>query len=183
MTHSSDPHSLPGQKVDVPLPPSLCETLGYLGDARFVCFFFSPCGDEAEFDDGRSSGTARTWAFIAYRNHRAVAPLLQPYNLGYSDADAEHAIIIDRQENRASVSPIREARRFLDAQWPPLPELTLEQTEAFREEAKRLLQEWRERPIDEDAITQSIQEQQGRFGRMMSFLDMCPSPPQEGRQL
>jgi hypothetical protein len=169
---------LPGQRVDVPLPPELTETFGYRGDARYVAFYHSPMGDEVIYNDGRSTGTGATWAFLAWRRHRAVGPLLAEWNLGYSDLDAEYALLIDRQQNRASVAHLQEVRPFLEAQHPPAPELTPEQREAFRREVERMLAEWRERPIDHEAVASEMAAQQGRIGRMMAWLDMCPVPEQ-----
>ncbi len=52
---------VPGDFVElpVPVPPNLAELAGYPGDARWVALCWQPCGDEAEYDDGRSSGTGR----------------------------------------------------------------------------------------------------------------------------
>jgi hypothetical protein len=169
--------SLPGQSVDLPLPPALPETLGYRGDARFVGFFWSPLGDQLVATDGRSSGTAQSWVFLGYKRHPAVAPLLEPFDLGSSEEDGVHMLLIDRTANRASIAPVAEARTFLEAQHPPAPELTPEQQEAFNRELERLLAEWRARPIDHEAIAREMAEQRGRVGRMMSWLDMAPVPP------
>jgi hypothetical protein len=48
-------------------PPELCLTLGSPGAARFVGFRWSPLGDQLVYDDGRGSGTAQSWAFLAYK--------------------------------------------------------------------------------------------------------------------
>ena len=169
--------SLPGQHVDVPLPPELAETFGYRGDARYVAFYHSPLGDEVTYTDGRSTGSGATWSFLAYRRHRAVAPLLADWNLGYSDVDAEYALVIDREANRASIAPLATATAFLAAQHPPEPELTPVQQAAFQRELERLLAEWRTRPVDHAAVAHEMAEQRARVGRMMSWLDMAPVPP------
>lgn len=172
--------TLPGQPVDLPLPPDLCLTLGYGGPARYVGFTWSPFGDQLVYTDGISSGTAQSWAFLAYKRHRAVAPLLEPFDLGSSEEDGTHMILIDRAENRASVAPVAEARAFLQAQHPPAPDLNPEQREEFEREVERLLAEHRARPIDHAAIAKAMEEQRGRVGRMMSWLDQCPVPPRRG---
>jgi hypothetical protein len=167
---------LPGPPVDVPLPPELAETLGYRGGARFVGFFWSPLGDQLVATDGVDSGTPQSWAYLAYRRHRAVSPLLAPFDLGSSDEDGAHVLLIDRDANRASVAPVADARAFLAGQHPPAPSLTPEQQEAFRAELERLLAEWRTRPVDHAAMAREMAEQQGRLARMMAWLDMCPVP-------
>src|SRR5438876_10696714 len=114
-----DPEPLPGDPISLPLPPAIAETFGYRGDARYAAFYWIPDGDEVVYDDGRLSGTGATWAFLAYRRHAAVAPTLESYNLGYSDVAAEHCLLIDREEGRASVAPLAEAQAFLRDQHPP----------------------------------------------------------------
>src|SRR4051812_47545593 len=104
---------LPGVKIDLPLFPDLCETFGYTGNARYVGFSWSNCGDELIADDGLVSGTGNSQAFLAYRRHPAVAPLLRPFHLGASDTDAESCLILDREKHRASVAPLHQARAFL----------------------------------------------------------------------
>lgn len=170
---------LPGRRVDIPLPPELAETFGYRGDARFVAFCHSPAGDEVICTDGPTTGSGATWAFQAYRRHPAVAPLLAGWQFGNSDQDAEYALVIDREQNRASVATVREAGPFLEDQHPPPPELTPEQQAVFREEVDRLLAEWREQPLDAAAVTRAMREQHARVGRMVSFLDLCPVPARD----
>lgn len=167
--------SLPGQKVDIPLPPATVETFGFRGEARFVGFFFSPMGDQLVATDGVNSGTGQTWAYLGYKRHRAVAPLLEPFDLGSSEEDPVHMLLIDRERNLASVAPVAEARAFLVAQHPPTPPLTPEEQEAIEREFEKLLAEYRSRPIDHEAIAREMADQRGRVGRLMSWLDQCPS--------
>jgi hypothetical protein len=168
---------LPGQRIDLPLPPDLTETFGYRGDARFVGFFWSPLGDQLVATDGVNSGTAQSWAYLGYRRHKAVFPLLAPFDLGSSEEDGTHMLLIDREMNQASIAPVGEARDFLARQHPPAPELTQEQQAAFQKELERLLAEWRQRPVDHEAVARQMAEQRARVGRMMSWLDMAPVPP------
>ena len=110
-----------------------------------------------------------------------MAALLAPFDLGGSDHRAPSVLVIDREKNRASVAPVAEARAFLAAQHPPEPELTPEQQEAFRREMEKLIAEHRSRPFDPGAVAREMAEQRGRVGRMMSWLEMCPTPQQRGR--
>ena len=75
-----------------------------------------------------------------------MAPHLADYDLGSSEEDAAHMLLIDREERRASVAPVAEAREFLVAQHPPAPEMTPEEQEAFQREFTKLLEEMRNRP-------------------------------------
>ncbi|MBY0459084.1 MAG: hypothetical protein K2V38_17245 [Gemmataceae bacterium] len=168
---------LPGQPVDVPLSPDLCLTFGYRGAARYVGFHWSPVGDQLVYLDGVDAGTGQSWAFLEYKRHRAVRPLLAPFDLGSSERDGAHVLLIDRQGHRASVTPAGKARAFLAGQHPPPPVLTPEQEETFRHELDRLLAAWRERPVDHEALEREMGEQGGRVARMVSWLDMAPLPP------
>ena len=170
----------PGHPIDIPLPPALTETLGYRNDARFVSFRWSY--GELIVDDGRSSGSANAWVFQSYARHRAVAPLLDPHDLGGSDHPAPSVLLIDRVKNRAYIAPAAEAKAFLRDQHPPEPVLTPEQQVTFRHEMETLLAEHRSRPVDHGAIAREMAEQRGRVGRLMGWLDQCPTPPDRGRK-
>jgi hypothetical protein len=173
--------SLPGTPLELPLPPELAEAFGYSGDSRFVGFYWSPCGDEVIHTDGRSTGTGQSWTFLSYRRHRAVSPLLDGWNLGYSDQDAEHCLLLDRERNRASIATLTEARAFLEDQHPPMPELTPEEAAAIRERIEQVLEEWRSREVDPAELRRLMDEQRGRVKRMVAFLDKCPVPPAAGQ--
>lgn len=175
---------LPGLSVGLPVPPDLLETFGYGGDARFVAVYWSPCGDEVVCADGRSSGTGQSWAFLAYRRHRAVAPLLVGLPLGYSDEAATHCLVFDRTSGRASVAPLAEAQAFLQAQHPTPPPLSPEEAEVLRQRIETVLDDWceqRGRAVDMGEVVRAMTEQRGRVGRMVAWLDMCPVPPR-GRE-
>lgn len=171
--------SLPGRPIDIPLPPELVEALGYTGNARFVSFRY--VYDDLTYSDGISSGSANGWTFQAYARHRAVAPLLDPHDLGGADHEAPFVLLIDRERNRATIAKADEARAFLLAQWPPEPPATEEQRAAHRREMDQILKEMAARPIDHDAIARGMAEQRSRLGRLMSWLDMCPVPKELGQ--
>jgi hypothetical protein len=173
---------LPGRRLDLPLPPALAETFGYRGEARFVGFSWSPCGDELVVDDGLSSETGQSWAFLTYRRHPAVATLLRGWNLGASDTEAEFALVLDRTANRVSLAPLHDARAFLERQHPPATPLTEEQREELEQRVEEMMARgWRDEPVDMEQVRRSMEEQRGRVGRMVAWLDMCPAPPQQGR--
>jgi hypothetical protein len=174
---------LPGQPVDLPLPPEVDRAFGYHGQARYVAFHWSPCGDELVFEDARRSGTGHSWAFLVFRRHRAVKPLLRGWNLGASDAEPEHALVIDRHAHRASMAPLHEARAFLEDQHPPESPLTPAQVEGLRRQVEeRAKRGWEEVPVDPAEVQRLMSEQRARVGRLKGWLDMCPEPPQEGRE-
>jgi hypothetical protein len=171
---------MPGDLVAIPLPPNLCEALGYRGDARFVGFYFTPMGDEVVYTDGASSGSGQTWAYLAFKRHRAVATHLEAYDLGSSEEDAVHMLIVDRDQQVASVAPVADGRAFLESQWPEQAPMTPEEQEAFEREFTRLLEEMRNRPIDHEAIERQMREQRNRMAAMLAFLDQ-QVPPSQGQ--
>jgi hypothetical protein len=166
---------LPGQSVPLPIPPDLLAALGYRGQARYVGVRFTPMGDEVVLDDGRVSCSGATWTYLAFKRHRAVAPLLEPFDLGSSEEEATHMLLIDAQACRASVAMVAEARAFLQSQHPPEVPLSPEQVEEIRQ---RIKQGWREVHVDPEAVRRHMEEQRGRVGRMIGWLDQCPEPPQ-----
>jgi hypothetical protein len=67
--------------LNIPVPPMLAKAIGYKGEARFVSLQWTPYGDEADYSDGRLSGTGNWQAFLAYIQHPAVSPFLKEYAL------------------------------------------------------------------------------------------------------
>src|SRR5262245_53847696 len=104
--------TMPGQPVDIPLPPEVDRAWGYPGESRYVVFFID--GDDVLFTDGIQTGHAARWAFQEYSRHRAVEPLLRGFDL------AQDCLCLDRETNRASVCTGPEAADFLRQVRPPL---------------------------------------------------------------
>lgn len=171
--------TLPGRALDLPLPPELVEALGYRGQARYVGFHYIHDADDLVMDDGECSGTAATRGFHLYNSHRAVGSQLDDAGIGLREYPPTHWLILDREANRATIAPVQEARRFLHEQWPPL---TAEQIDALRAQVEAMPEQgWREERIDPEVFRQVVEEQRGRVGRLMAWLDQCPTPPQRGR--
>src|SRR4051812_7926232 len=102
----------------VPLPPQLEEALNYLGDARLLSLCWTPLGDTCWYDDGRSSGTGHGWAYLAWVRHGKVAPHLADWDLGSSDAEGSHQLLLDLSTRTVGVGTAAEVRDALAAQWP-----------------------------------------------------------------
>src|SRR5687767_3860183 len=115
--------------LEIPVPPMLSKAMGYTGEAQYVSFQWTPYGDEADYSDGRLSGTGNWQAFFAYIQHPAVSPFLKEYDLGSSDSEARHAIILDRNKLKIMVASVKEAQAFLSAQWPPQPPIRMSKEE------------------------------------------------------
>jgi hypothetical protein len=158
-------------ELTVPVPPGLAELCSYPGEARHVGLCWQPCGDECEYDDGRLSGTGSWAPYLAYTQHRAVAPALLSYDLGASDSEPKHLLIIDRVENKASVADLRTGRDFLRQQGhPPLPEIgacdAVDTLAAFLDVGKL-----KEVPIDEEAVEARMRRQAEQTRELLRFLD------------
>lgn len=159
---------LPGATIGVPIPPALCQTLGYPGDARYVVFFVD--GDEVMYTDGVRTGDAARWAFRAYTRQPAVEPLLRPFDL------KRDCLVIDKEGCRASVCNGTDAAEFLREVRPPL---SLGPTGEPGSVIDQFQGGWVEVPAEE--VQRAMDEQRGRVGRMLSWLDMAPVPG-EGRE-
>src|SRR4051794_36633404 len=103
----------------IPIPPQLLEAVGYHGDAALVSVCWTPLGDTVWYDDARSSGTGYAWAYLAWVRHKHVAPYLAPYDLGSSEQESQHRLLLDRQTRTVSVGTVAEVRAVLATQWPP----------------------------------------------------------------
>ena len=99
--------------LPVPVPPMLEQALGCLGQARLVAFFWSPLGDEAVYHDGKCSGDADWAAFLAFVEHPTVEPPLRPFELGSSEEEAQHWLLLDREARTLSMLPAQEAAVLL----------------------------------------------------------------------
>ena len=135
-----------------PVPPMLEKALGYASSAAWVSFYWEPAGDEAMYDDGRVSGTGEWDAFLVYTRHRSVAPQLESYNLGSSDAPAQHRLMLNRETRTLFIAPEREAARHVQAQWPIMAgmvELTAAEIERLSQEYHRAIRERMRRPQEE----------------------------------
>ena len=158
------------------MPPQLEEAMGYPGDARWVRFTWHPCGDEAEYDDGLSSGTGDWMGFLAYVQHRKIAPRLAGYDLGSSDGEARHCLVLDRGERVLYVADMRSAGRFLAEQHPqfdtdPAPGEGEGQVAALDIKDLLDLSQWREVEIDQGQVMESMRRRRRLLEEMTAFLN------------
>jgi hypothetical protein len=105
------------KKLAVQAPPMLCEAIGYPGPARYVAFYWTPCGDEIMYSDGRLSTDGHWHAWLLFTRHKRVAPHIAPYNLGNSDEEATHWLLIDRETYALYVGTPSEVLRALRGQY------------------------------------------------------------------
>jgi len=154
-----------------PVPPMLEKAIGYKGEARFVSFHWTPGGDDADYDDGQRAGTGEWQAYLAYVQHTVVHPLLTHYDLGSSDSEAHHSLILDRQERKLYVASIKEARKFLAQQWPETEPIHMTQ-EAWTAMVTQALKNVKQTDdIDMDEINRRIEEQFALVEALQNWLN------------
>jgi hypothetical protein len=100
------------------LPRNWERAFGYEDDARYVAFYWTPVGDEALYDDGRVSGDGNWRLYLTLRYQHPE--LDRRYNVDYSDLEAHHWLLLDRQTRDLVVMPRAEAHARLRQQWSPL---------------------------------------------------------------
>ena len=101
----------------MPAPPMLAEAIGYPGRARYVVLYWTPYGDEVIYTDGRLSADGHWHAWLLFTRHRTIAPHLQAYNLGSSDEEATHWLLVDRETCVLYVGTPGEVLRVLRGQY------------------------------------------------------------------
>src|SRR5688572_5229926 len=99
--------------VKAPVPPVLITVMGYPGDARFVSLRWMEQVGEVEYSDGRMSAIASYMPYFLYIQHPAVKPHLKAYDIGYTQSEATHALILDREKLELYIAPVKEAEAFL----------------------------------------------------------------------
>jgi hypothetical protein len=157
--------------LNAPAPPMMAKAIGYTGEARFVSFQWAPYGDEADYSDGRIRATGNWQALLAYIQHPAVSPLLKEYDLGSSDSEAKHALILDREKHGVFIAPVKGAETFLKEQWPPLPQNRMSQKEYLAKISEALKNVKQLSDINIDEINRRIEEQYALVEELQQWLD------------
>jgi hypothetical protein len=157
--------------LNVPVPAMLARAIGYKGEARFVSFHWTPAGDETYYSDGQISATGNWQAYLAYIRHPAVSPLLKGYDLGSSDTEAKHSLLLDRERLALYVAPVKEAEKFLNEQWPKAPPLRISQKEFTVLVMKALKNVKPPKDIDVDEVYRQIRQQNALVDELLLWLD------------
>ena len=157
--------------LNAPVPPMLAKAIGYKGYARFVSVQWTPYGDEAEYSDGQKSSTGNWQAFLAYIQHPAVSPFLEDYDLGSSESEAKHALILDQVKLAVFIAPVKDAEKFLGEQWPqqPLIRMAKEELVAKISIVRKNIEQ--PRYTDIETIQQRIKDQYAVIEDIQKWLD------------
>jgi hypothetical protein len=170
----TDP-AMPGTSLPLPVPPELLAAFGYPGSARYVVFYVDADLDDVIYNDGTQSGTGKTHALQMYRRHRAVEPLLRPFDL--VSRESTLMLVFDQAACRVSVATGEQAAEFLRQVRPPAVELTPEQAAEVQAAIDAAVEKgWHEVPVDHEAVRKAMQEDRARLARVMSWLDLAPTP-------
>jgi hypothetical protein len=101
----------------------------------------------------------------------ALSPLLEGYDMGSSDSEAKHCLILDREKLEILIAPVKEARVFLTEQWPPEPPLRLSQKEHLAQLSEALKNVKLPDDVDIEEIQRRIEEQYALIEQMQHWLD------------
>lgn len=119
-----------------PLPRNWERAFGYKGAARWLAVYWTPCGDEAMYNDGQVSATANWRAFQELTNmyHAAITNALVEsgacpaddawaaiFYFGSSDAEASHCLLLDLVERKIYFDEIGPGLQCVTGQHPPVP--------------------------------------------------------------
>lgn len=156
--------------LSVPVPPMLEEACGYRGQARYVALYWG-AGDEAYVDDGQMSATGEWEAYRTFVQYRSVAPALHGYDLGSSEEEARHWLILDREQRQITIAEISVAQQVLRAQWDPAKWERMPVISA--EDLVWLIQEMitQMKAVSNEQIRALMREQQQRVAKMQMWLD------------
>ena len=95
----------------------LATVMGYPGDARFISLHCKE--DEVAYSDGLISAIGSWLSYFVYIQHSAVKPHLKAYNVGYTQSEAKHALILDRMKLELYIASVKAAEAFLIQQALP----------------------------------------------------------------
>jgi len=125
-------------------PPEFWAAFGYTGQQRHVGLWWERSGDEASFCDGEYTVVGAEWAaYLTLVDHPRNWPLLDlDVELGDSDTEATHMLVLDREDPGAAwVAPREATKRWLHEQAYPgeltEPEGTVELTPKLVDAALR----------------------------------------------
>ena len=96
------------------------------GPRRYVLLHWESTGDELAFNDGAHSGAGQLdqWPWLEYlRRHPSIRYWLAEHqiDLGSSEEQASHALVIDHRTGDAWVAPMAVARLVVRTQWVEVP--------------------------------------------------------------
>jgi hypothetical protein len=104
----------------------LVELSGYDGAGRLVAMWWTPLGDELMFSDGTITATGDYRGWLAFCAHPLTRLFLNPYQLGSSEHEAEHWLLVHRHLATLDIGLAHDVRALLATQPSEVHALTAE---------------------------------------------------------
>ena len=116
----------PARTVRLPFgcPPQLVELSGYDGAGRLLAMWWTP--DALMIADGTMTATGDYRGWLAFCAHPLSRLFLNPYEIGSSEQEAEHWLLVDRHLGTLDVGLAHDVRALLATQPSELHALTAE---------------------------------------------------------
>jgi hypothetical protein len=165
------------EKLPIDMPAHFQDALGYPGGFRWVSFYWEPCGDEAMYDDGFSSGDCCGWGFLDFVRHPRVAPLLAGKDLGSSEDAHVHRLLCDLEGREIHVGERLEVVKFLAEEVQrrvghvPKPILEFDDIEEILERVRNLGDASPGPSIEQ--VEQHMREEEAAVAAMVAELDQA----------
>ncbi len=158
-----------------PVPPGLERAMGYDGELRYVAFYWTPYGDEVVYDDGTQSGDGDWQVWLLYVRHPKIRPFLTQLELGSSDTEARHWLLLDCQARFFYCGEVKAVRKFLNRQVPV--QLVDTPPVLRREDLQKLNKSLKERPpVTMEEIHAIMRQRTKKLAELREWLD-CYTPP------
>lgn len=173
---------LPLEKLVVPAAPMLAAAIGYPERMRYVAFYWTPYGDEVIYSDGRISANGHWHAWLLFVRHNSIAPHLDAYNLGSSDEEATHWLLVDQETCAIYVGTPGEVYPMLKGQFASQVEVADQgEGEQIREitleDFRSFMESFVEVPGPQpEAIIEEMRKQDALTEELRVWLDSNPSP-------
>jgi hypothetical protein len=101
-------------------PHAFAAQLGYCGGRRFVAAYWDPLGDDVTVHDDRWSATGLgdryAWSDFVYQKQIQTWLGQRDINVGNSDEEATHWLIIDRLTNDGFIASRNHGRQIIQQQ-------------------------------------------------------------------
>ena len=106
--------------LGLPIPPLLDRTLGYVGNARYVAFYWYL--KNFHWADGRHWMKGAEWrAWRLYTQHPRIAPYFGPFTLYDEKGEVQDWFVLDRETQSGYIGAMYAARACLQSQYAPAP--------------------------------------------------------------
>ena len=102
------------------------------GSGQLVALWWSPFGDELMFSDGTLTATGHWRGWCCFCDHPLVRMFLEPYQLGDSEDEGEHRLLVDRYLGTLDIGLARDVEQLLATQPSEVHALTAHLPDARR---------------------------------------------------